>query len=535
VSACCLEDAVQSGVGCLMKSYKAFLFLILLACVSLDSCSGLPKGNGGGGGGGGGGTAKVSLILVADTTPASLGLVSFRVTINGITLTSSTGAKTNFTPNNGNGMVVDLVRLQSDSAFLGTVPSVPTGTNSSITVAFSDPQIAFFNGTGAAITSVTPQCPANAVCTASFSASVGAPVITSSQAIRGNMGLGIDFNLSNALVLTGTTLNVSFINSGSTNVISSFTLPRQPTNLATGQLDLIEDITGAVSITNNAVTITPATAAGRGTITATANSSTVLDADPSGTLCKTPTPGSISTCVSNNQVASMDAVLNSDGTLTVQEIEPLAATLKDTVEGTVVFINPSNQTQFDLITTDIIPAASNSLIGSLSIGDPLTVNLANNPNPFLVDSKGLPVASQFATSFGTFANAVNTTALHLGQTVAVHVTAFTAASGTTPASATVDTVTLRWSRLVATPTGASSPSIFNITALPGHFGFTQASVFGVAIFTGTPGTKGVTNLDGIASGSPPAASPPVAIRALFIEDPGNTLNPAFFAAKVRQH
>lgn len=516
-----------------MKSYKAFLFLTLMAAVSLGSCSGLPKGNGGGGGGGGG-TAKVSLILVADTPPANLGLVSFKVTINGITLTSSTGTKTSFTPNNGSGMTVDLVRLQSDSAFLGTIPSVPTGTNSTITVSISDPQLSFFNGTGAAITSLTPQCPANTVCTVSFVASVGAPVITSSQAISGNMGLGIDFNLSNSLVLSGTTLNVSFINSGSTNVISSFKLPRQNSNLAANQLDLIEDITGVATIANTAVTITPATAAGRGTIAATANSNTVLDADPSKTLCTNPTQGQVSTCVSSNQAASMDAVLNSDGTFTVQEIEPLLKTLQDTVEGTIIFINPNNSTQFELITTDFIPAATNSLIGSLSIGAPLTVNLSTGPT-FFVDSKGLPVANSFPSNYGFFTQSTNTNGLHVGQTVAVHVTAFTAGNGTTTLdSSTANSVTLRWSRFVATPTGASTNSLFNVTSLPGYFGFTPASVLETEIFLGPQGTRGATNLDGITNGSAPGTNA-VGVRALFIEDPGNTLVPAFFAAKVRQH
>jgi hypothetical protein len=511
-----------------MKSYKSFVFPTLVMCISLGSCSGLPKGNGGGGGGGGGnGTANVSLVLVADTPPLNLGLVSFKVTINGVTLTSSTGTKTNFTPNNGNGMEVDLVRLQSDSAFLGTVPSVPTGTNSTITVSFSNPQLAFFNGTGAAITSLTPQCPANAVCTASFTASLGAPVITSATTISGNMGIGIDFNLSNALVLTGTTLDVSFTNSGSTNVIGSFTLPRQNSNLAAGQLDLIEDLTGVVSVTNSAVTITPATAAGRGTVTATANSNTILNADPSNTLCTSPTQGQVSTCVSSNQAASMDAILNSDGTLTVQEIEPLLATLKDTVEGTVVFINPNNQTQFDLIVTDVIPAASATLIGSLSIGAPLTVNLSNGPT-FFVDSKGLPVANSFPTNYGFFTQSINTNGLHVGQTVAVHVTAI---SGST---ATVDSVTLRWSRFVATPTGVSTNSLFNVTSLPGYFGFTQANTLETEIFLGPQGTMGSTNLDGITNGSVPGTTA-AGVRALFIEDPANTLNPAFFAAKVRQH
>src|SRR5271167_727056 len=111
-------------MGCVMKSYKAFPFLILVACVSLGSCSGLPKGNGGGGGG----TANVSFVLVSDTPPATLGLISFKVVPTAITLTPSSGTTTTFNINNGTGYSYDLVRLQSDTGFLATLPSVPTGT-----------------------------------------------------------------------------------------------------------------------------------------------------------------------------------------------------------------------------------------------------------------------------------------------------------------------------------------------------------------------------------------------------------------------
>ena len=234
-------------------------------------------------------------------------------------------------------------------------------------------------------------------------------------------------------------------------------------------------------------------------------------------------------------MASMDAVLNSDGTFTVQELEPLLATpVLDTVEGTVVSINSGSQTQFGLIVTDLFPAASNSLIGSLRIGAPLTVNLAANVKTFLVDTKGLPVAAQFPNNFGFFSGATNTTAMHLGQNVTVHVTAFTAANGTTAASASTDTVTLRWSRFISTVSIASAPQ-FSVTALPAQFGVTGASTFQVQSFGGTQGTEGVTNLDGITSTSGLAQGSPVAVRALFIENAGDTLTPAFFAAKVRQH
>jgi hypothetical protein len=226
----------------------------------------------------------------------------------------------------------------------------------------------------------------------------------------------------------------------------------------------------------------------------------------------------------------MDVILKSDGTLALQEIEPLLATLQDTVEGTIVAIN-SGVTQYTMIVTDMIPAAKNSLIGSLHIGDVLVVNLTATPNPFFVDTKGLSVLPGVLNNF---AGQTTTTAMHLGQSVAVRVTAFTAASGTTNASTTTDTVTLRWSRFTATDQTASSPA-FNITSVPAYFGFTQSSLFAVQSTAGTPGTPGVTNFDGVPDGSSLTPGRAIALRALFLENASLSANPAFTTAKVRQH
>ena len=516
-----------------MKSCKAFPFLMLIACVFLGSCSGVPKG----GGGGGGGTANVSFVLVSDTPPATLGLISFKIVPTAITLTPSTGTATTFSINSGNGFSYDLVRLQSDSGFLGTVPKIATGTYTSVAVTFSSATLAFFNGTGATISNLSQPCLVNTVCIASF-AGPFTSTITTSQAITGNAGLGIDVNLANSLTLTGTSLALNFDNTVALPVTTTFTLPRANSNLAAGQLDLIEDITGVVSNVTTSATVTPsALLMNSPPITALGNASTNYDPDPTGTLCVTQT--TLSGCVSANQAASMDAVLNTDGTFTIREIEPLLANpLVDTVEGTVYSIasstNPSNLSQFSMIITNLIPASTNSLIGSLGVASKFTVNIANNPNPFSVDTKGLPVATCCPGNLGNFANKVDTSALHPGQTVAVHVTAFTAANGTTPASATVNTVTLRWTRFTANTSIAASGA-FTISALPGHFGFSPGTTFVVQTFTGTQGADGVTNLDGFQSDtSNLTVSSPVAMRALFIEDPAIIQNPAFFAAKVRQ-
>jgi hypothetical protein len=123
--------------------------------------------------------------------------------------------------------------------------------------------------------------------------------------------------------------------------------------------------------------------------------------------------------------------------------------------------------------------------------------------------------------------------MRLGQVVAVHVTAFTAANSTTIASSISDSVTLRWSRFTAAPGTPFTSNTFNVTGFPPYF-----FAFGTALaqaFAGTPGTRGTTNFDGIADASGLNPSNPVAVRALFIENNTNTANPAFFAAKVRQH
>jgi len=524
-----LAGFFRIAVGCTVKLNKSFVLAALACSMGMTSCyHEFPGGGGGGGGGGGTGTAKVSFTVVADTPPANLGIVSFVATIQSITLTSSTGAATTLNLNGNSGLSFDLARLQSDSGFAGTAASVPTGANSTITVKFSSAKLVFQNNTGVALT--TPTCPSGDICVATFGGPLTA-TINAAQTISGNTGFGIDVNLSNALTVSGSALALNLTNASTTSV-SSFTLPRANSNLLAGQLDLIEDVTGVVSLSGSGVTVTPALITGQPTIAAASNSNTIYDLDPTNALCQNAT--TLSTCVTSNAPASMDAVLNADGTFTVQEIEPLSATLQDSVEGTIYSI-PS-QTQFGMIVTNIIPAASNSKISSISIGDPLTVNLAVGPT-FLVDSKGLPVQTDFSSSYQFFIGSTNTTGLQPGQTVAIPITSFTAANGNTPAiSNQTAAVTLRWSRFGSTPTGALSNSLINVTDLPSYFGLTSTSILEVEIFPGTQGqgSRGITNLDGIPDGSAPNATPGVGIRALYIEDPGGTLAPAFFAAKVRQ-
>src|SRR5467141_1237508 len=504
----------------------SFLPILLLVAFSLSSCSG-PKTRGGGGGTGNG---SVAVTMVADTPPASPSLLTFQVTIASIKFTTSSGTST--TVNLNPALTVDLMRLQTDTVFLGLFPNIPAAQYVSATLFFSgNAKITFLNDSTTATISL---CPPNTVCPLSVPVS-STPIATLPFTVSPNAvtGIGIDLNFFNAVSISGSPANL-VVNFNNANVLSAFTLPRPNSNLAAGQLDLIEDFTGVVSISNQSVTLASAPVTGRGSLTASATSATFYDPDPTLTLCLTAT--TLASCVSNNQVASMDVILKSDGTFAIQEIEPLLATAQDTVEGIVVSINPSSLAQqFTLVITNLIPAAQSSLIGSLHIGDALTVNLSTSVFPFLVDQKGLPVQTNFAGIFGNFFNQTSTSAIHLGQVVAVHATApFIASVGSAIASTFTDTVTLRWSRFTATPQTASSPA-FTIVNLPFYFGFPQSTIFTVQTFVATSGSPRVTNFDGVLDGSGLNLLRPVALRALFLENTTNSASPVFFAAKVRQH
>ena len=470
----------------------------------------------------------MSFTLVADTLPANPSILSFKVSVTSVVLTPTSGTAQTLTPATA---VVDLMRLQSDTAFLGTLSKVPSGSYT-VKVAFSNPEITFLNDTASAITAGSASCASASVCVFSFSA-IGTPTIgsfTVNVTASGQQGVGIDFNLKNAISLSSGALSINF-NPSSPNpaVVSAFTLPRSNANLGNNQLDLIEDFTGVVTLNGNNVSLTSPT---RGTLTVVNGSSSFFDASPDGTICSSPATFG---CVVKGQIASVDAFLNSDGTFALKEFEPLVSTQQDLVEGTVFSVTPASGTQFAITVTDKIQAATGSRIGGLNTGDLLSVNLSSSVSPFLVDTKGLAVANSFPGSFGLFSGQTTTAAIHEGQSVSVHVTAFTAANGTTPASATVDTVILRWSHFRATVVSATS-SVINVNALPSYFNFSSSSAFVVqGFFNGSLGSDGVTNLDGITTNAGSVtANQPVGLRALYLQNSTGTANPAFFAAKMRQ-
>jgi hypothetical protein len=490
------------------------VFLPFLVGLFLAACGGPNPGGSLRAGGNQGGGTGLTVTLRAAPPPFNTNLLAFRTTVLGISLTPATGGPVNV-PLNSDLYRADLTRLQSDTAFLAFSSAIPAGTYTSMVVSLSNAAVTFCTQTqgitGCAEGSVSTLSggPASPVITA-------APfplVVTGGQSI----GLAISINVANALTVNEQTQVIESVNLGAANVLSAFILPPSPSSLPPSGLDFIEDVTGVVSSVDamkHSVTIETAT---QGSITAIAGPSTTVSPN-----CFTFNLGSTFTCAQQGQVASLDTVLNADGTFILSEYDPLGITAGDWIEG-VIGVPPSSSTQFQIVTNELVLAPANSLIGNnLELGAPVTVTLVN-PQPFVVDTKGLAVPNS------TLSGARDASVLTPGQTLAVHVVSFTPASGATPAAARVDFVYLRFTRVTGSVSTAAPPNTFTMQSFPSLFGLTVPA--NIQLSSGSPST----NFDGITGPSGLVSGQPASIRALYFGPPtGPTPTPSLFsAAKVR--
>jgi len=479
---------------------------VFLICVCIMvGCSGLPQssssGGGGGGGTGGGGTGgtftvNLTLSTVPSSVPSGISVLSFPVNISGITVTSqTTGTVTNLSLN---GLTVDLNRLVGDTAFLGQL-QVTADLYSKIEITISSSSVVYCTTTGG-VAGCTPGSIATArggPATLTFSYSPALNVTTP--------GIGVRFRLqmNKALLLNAAGTAVTSVDFTQPSVGFSEQLPLAA-NLTNPQLDYVDDITGRVTqVGTTSVTIQSAT---QGTVTA--NVTTLSNF--SSQACAS---NGIN-CAQVGQVAAMDTVLNADGTFTLLLFDPIDTTSTDWAEG-VISLSPTSSSQFSMVVTNFVPAQTGSVItNKVHLGDQVTVNLEAGVT-FEIDQKNLLLPSN------TFTGAQDTSVLFPGQDVAVRATSFTAASGSTSASMTVDILLLRFSRLAGT---AQTPGP-NFSFAP------SVPLFGITGSVNTQETTNVTNFDLGTAGTSLTASQAAGISALYFGPPSTAI---FVVAKVRQ-
>jgi hypothetical protein len=513
------------------KSHSKTLFLFaLLVAIALTACSGLGDdggigGGGGGGGGGGNGNATVGVTFQATppAPPAGTNILSYSLTVGGVTLTPAVGTGN---PINLAGGTFDLVRLQSDSVFLGTI-SAPAGTYTTLSVSFTSATVTYCSGvTG------SPGCTATTV--KQIVGGAALPVITLANgglvlASNQETGISLDFDMGATLTIANQVITaVALVNANvNINTVTPITLgPTHPSSLTSTELDYLDDITGIVSVTGNAVTIKTAN---NGSLTATANSSTFYS--PNCNLAGFGDGTSTINCVQDNQVASINAILNQDGTITLLSYDPLApvsTTLNDWIEGTIVY-NPTSQTQFTIVANDAVLTSSGTLLPSpFPIGTLYNVILNTNAL-FSVDTQGLNVPADAST----FSGSSSTSVLLPGQTVLVHVKTYTPGISPVLTVINTDALILRFTRVAGTASQSGTTTGFTLsgTSLPVFFALTNPNQL-VELTNGTPPATNSTYYDGITASTNITNGDTYSVRALYFGQ--NSAYP-FVAAKVRQN
>jgi hypothetical protein len=465
-------------------------------------------------------TLSITLQSKPLTPPPGTNILSYSLTVGGVTLTPATG-----NPINVPGpLTFDMMRLQSDSGLLTLAPlSVPAGTYTTLTVSLTDAVVTFCTDTTG-----VPGCNASSVVSVTGGASLpiitlpnGGLVLTSNQ----KTGLSLDFNMGGTLSLTGQT--VSKVDLSTIANLTAITLgTTHPSDLTATQLDYLEDIIGSVAVSGNNVTITTAN---HGTITAVADSNTFFS--PNCNLSGIGNGTNTIACVQANQVASIDAILNADGTIKLIAFDPISAvstTNNDFIEGVVAF-PPTNPNQFTLIASDAALTTSGTVLPKpFPIGTTVNVTLKAN-TPFAVDTNGLNVSPSDVANFNTGTGSA--TSLIPGQMVAIRVAGFTNNSGVF--AVMTDALELRSSRVAGTAAqnGTNTGFLYSGTSLPPYLGI-NLPVPLVEFTTGTPPTQNSTHFDGVTTSTGIVNGTTYSTRALYF---GQNASFPFVAGKVRQN
>jgi len=433
------------------------------------------------------GAAAVS-VTITDTPPQGVTLLSFEVNVTGAVLNPG-----NADLLGGKGPTrIEVKQLETESAFLSTA-NVPPGTFTSLTLTFVNPGLTFKNDTGAALAG----CAVAAVCeiepTGTLTSTVSFP--GSGIVIMANSPTGIQVDVNPNTILSAT-LGVDFSLAGAVSA-------QQITVKPGGELDDLDDLRGAVQnldTTNKKFTLhTP-----DGDFLITTDNNTAFDFE----ACA----ANNFTCLQNNQVVEVDAMLMAGGVFLAKKIEFEDEAEDDDLEGIVFKVDDA--THFEIVVLNELRSVSN-----VSIGNPTVVTLSN-PG-FQVEADGLPVPSALQVAFEA---ARDTSQLLPGQTVQIRMTS--PANPGPPVAVTTDRVRLRMTQFTPNvKAGSIMPPDFSVDNLPALF--TNAGISSIHVQTSSE-----TDFEGVSGVTALVDDSTVSLRGLLFNN--GALPPELVVKKVRK-
>ena len=392
-------------------------------------------------------------LLIRDTPPAGVAVLSFSVTITAAVL--QPGDVSLLT----NPVSVEINRLQVDMSLLASLP-IPSGTYNSLTVTLANPVLTILNQSGAAISScasgaVCKSSPALAVSTFNFASQ---PFPITSTNVRAPVLL-LDFDLSQSLSDLGTINPVLTVQQ-----LVPANLPPIGLSLPPGLS--VKQVAGKITYTGGDDIVDGAIfdlATNMGTLKNVDDTfAQYVDAVLCGFLF----------CV-QGEIADVDLTLFGGNTWEARRVT-LKPPDQPELEGVIVAINGG--TQFDLVLLHQVPSAA-----GVEIGDVVRINLQSGATIEAVDTN----PGNNGLLFSAPAD------LLVGQVVTTR--ARSAPSGT-PLAVTSDRVRLKSGALTGRVKSILNATDFVVDSLPGNF--PSAQIQGrTSAQTGFQGISGVAALN----------------------------------------
>lgn len=314
----------------------------LIVCAAIAGCG--AGTNQFGGQPGTGGNSSVVLAMT-DTPPTLVSVLSAQVTLTGATLSPGNVSLLSAPA------TVDLARLQTDIAYIGTAAKLSSGNFTSVTLTFANPKLTIENDMATPIAG----CAVGMICTIVPTASplsTTVPLTAFSIPASAATGLLIDVNLDFLL-------NPSLGEDFSTGTTVTPFIPAGTNAPAVGAEDVVGQV-GNLNASAKTFTLTNATA------------TYSLKADTTSSFFQFPIAGSctaqIFACLQNGQILSVDIGIQFDGSILARNIVFEDPDSNDAeIEGMITSTNAGVQ-QFNIVIQTM-----SSAVPGLSIGQPITV------------------------------------------------------------------------------------------------------------------------------------------------------------------
>lgn len=389
------HDTLEAGVAFLLA-------LGLAACgagggIGGFGASGSPPGGGGGGTiggggtGGGAGTQNATFVLFVEDQAAD-NVLSFELTVTGVTLVSSTGSEVSLL----SAPVEYEWRSRTLAPTVTSITSVPTGTYTRLRVTVASPQMVVFNPVSGSVDA--ERNPSLTTSTVTITINV---TLTANQFF----GARLDLDLLNSIV-------------SNSQVTPAFAFI--PTSFNVGELPGdIDDALGTVaSVTTSSGRFTMTVNPGGASITVRTDTNTIFEGI-----------SGLSALQTGNEI-EVDARLQSDGTFLASTVEVENQSNEDQLRGLVLSRTPAtgNTTSISLLVLEENPSLS-----GIDAGDIVTVNIDPGTR-FRINQEEFDLASDIRFSGLVF----DQTTIEPGQIVAVEIE-----SGTAPGPFLADRIALK--------------------------------------------------------------------------------------------